>query len=115
MAFDKTNRGTLRENTNRQEEWHPDFRGDVNVEGVDFWIDATSKQWPDGTHYYSLKVRRKEPRADAPAHAPARALAPAPARAPAQGAHAPSRARTIAPARNATAPASAPIDDEIPF
>ena len=59
--YDKTNKGTLRKNDKKVEDWHPDYRGQVNVEGTDFWIDATLKQWDDGTRYMALKVRRKEP------------------------------------------------------
>lgn len=70
MAFDKTNRGTLRKNDKKQEDWHPDYRGDVNVEGTDYWLDATLKQWPDGTRYMSLKLRPKEPRSDSPRSEP---------------------------------------------
>lgn len=77
MAFDKTNRGTLRKNDKKQEDWHPDYRGDVNVEGTDYWLDATLKQWPDGTRYMSLKLRPKEPRSDSPRSEP-RSINPKP-------------------------------------
>ncbi len=93
-GFDKTNKGTLRKNDKKQEDWHPDYRGQVNVEGADFWIDATLKQWEDGTRYMALKVRRKEPRSDA-------ALAPAPA--------------ARAPAREAPRQTRVQLDDEVPF
>ncbi len=99
MTFDKMNRGTLRKNDKKQEDWHPDYRGEVNVEGTDFWIDATLKQWPDGTRYMALKVRRKEPRSDASRSVPEQ--------------DAP-RARTVA-GRGAASPVAAPLDDEIPF
>lgn len=101
-TFDKTNRGTLRKNDKKQEDWHPDYRGDVNVEGTDYWLDATLKQWPDGTRYMSLKIRRKEPRSDAPRSAPAQ--------------DAP-RARTVAGRGSAsTAPALRDdLDDSLPF
>ena len=99
MTFDKMNRGTLRKNEKKAEDWHPDYRGDVNVEGTDYWLDATLKQWPDGTRYMAVKVRRKEPRSDAPRSV----LVP----------DAP-RARTVA-GRGASSPAAASLDDEIPF
>lgn len=97
--YDNTNKGKLRKNEKKQEDWHPDYRGDLNFEGIDLWIDATLKQWPDGTRYMALKVRRKEPRSDAPRSVPAQ--------------DAP-RARTVA-GRGASSPAAAPLDDEIPF
>ena len=77
--YDKTNKGTLRKNDKKQEDWHPDYRGQVNVEGVEYWIDATLKQWDDGTRYMALKVRRKEPvapPASSPASKPARSARP---------------------------------------
>lgn len=99
--YDATNKGKLRKNDKKAEDWHPDYRGEVNVEGTDFWIDATLKQWPDGTRYMALKVRRKEPRSDAPRSIPAQ--------------DAP-RARTVAGRGAASpAPAVAPLDDEVPF
>ena len=98
MTFDKTNRGTLRKNDRKVEDWHPDYRGDVNVEGTDYWLDATLKQWPDGTRYMSLKLRPKEPKADSPRSEP-RSISPKPSVA----------------GRGASAPAADPIDDEIPF
>jgi hypothetical protein len=81
MAFDKTNKGTLRKNDKRTEDWHPHYRGDLNVEGAEYWLDATLKEWPDGTKYMSLKLRPKSPatdnmpRVNAPASKPARPVA----------------------------------------
>jgi hypothetical protein len=96
MAFDKTNRGTLRKNDKKQEDWHPDYRGDLNFEGIEIWVDGIMKQWPDGTRYMSLKVRRKEPKADSPRSEP-RSTSPK------------------QPIAGKGAVGAAPIDDEIPF
>jgi len=95
-TYDKTNKGTLRKNERKSEDWHPDYRGDVNVEGTDYWLDATLKQWPDGTRYMSLKLRPKEQRSDAPR--PVSASAPV---------------RSAIAGKGAAS--AAPIDDEIPF
>lgn len=92
--YDKTNKGILRKNEKRIEDWHPHYRGEVNVEGTDYWLDATLKEWQDGTKYMSLKLRLKSPATD---NVP-RVNAPA-----------------SKPARPVAKPEHAPIDDEIPF
>jgi hypothetical protein len=51
--FDNSNRGSIWKNTKKETDKHPDFTGNLNVDGKEFWVSA----W-----------RRKE---DAPAKAPA--------------------------------------------
>ena len=51
--MDNTNRGAIWKNEKKEKDTHPDFTGSLNVDGVEYWVNA----W-----------RRKE---DAPAKAPA--------------------------------------------
>ena len=38
--FDNKNRGAIWKNDKKETEKHPDFRGELNVDGVDFWVSA---------------------------------------------------------------------------
>lgn len=55
MAFDKTNTGTLRKNTKKEQENHSDYKGSINVNGVDHWFDAWLKEGPHGK-FLSCKI-----------------------------------------------------------
>ncbi len=86
MKYDNTNSGALFKNE-KQKDTHPDYRGTINVNGVDFWISAWIKSSKAGQKYMSLSVQPKEAKDD---------------RRPERG------------AQPATAPAGG-FDDEIPF
>ena len=61
MAYDETNRGTLSRNTRKTEDKHPDFAGQINVDGTDYWLSGWVKERKDGSgKFFSLSVRRKE-------------------------------------------------------
>jgi hypothetical protein len=65
--YDNTNRGTLSRNDRKTEDKHPDFSGQINVDGVDYWLSGWVKERKDGSgKFFSLGVRRKE---DKPAKA----------------------------------------------
>jgi len=89
MAYDNTNRGVLFTNDRKQQENHPDFKGNINVGGVDYWLSAWNKSGEKGS-FISLSAQLKEakPQASAPIG--------------------------YAKAVSATQTA-APLDDEIPF
>lgn len=38
--YDDTNRGQLWPNDRKESEKHPDFKGGLNVEGVEYWVSA---------------------------------------------------------------------------
>lgn len=40
MAFDNTNRGAIWKNDDKREDNHPDFKGSLNVDGVEYWVSA---------------------------------------------------------------------------
>jgi hypothetical protein len=74
MQYDNTNTGLLgkndrkrpdRQGDNGQVLTDPDYTGSINVEGVEYWLDArikvagpTAKN--PGSKFFSLKLRRKE-------------------------------------------------------
>jgi hypothetical protein len=83
MQYDNTNSGMLRKNQTKQKDSHPDYRGKINVGGVEYWISAWIKVGREGTKlagekYMSLSVQpieesQPQPR---PGRYPARRAAP---------------------------------------
>ena len=71
MAYDNTNTGILSRNDRKEQPNHPDFRGSINVDGVDYWLSGWIKEGKDGgkmegRKFFSLSVEPKQPRADQP-------------------------------------------------
>lgn len=58
--FDNTNSGALFKNDRKETERHPDYRGEINVEGKDFWISSWLKTSKNGVKFMSLAVSPKE-------------------------------------------------------
>ena len=60
MAYEqKPNRGTLFKNDKKTTEMHPDFKGDFNIDGVNYWISAWKKDGKYGT-FLSISVEKKK-------------------------------------------------------
>lgn len=79
MSYDNSNSGILKKNDKQGNDNRPDYRGSINVDGVDYWLSAWIKTGRDGTKlagqkYMSLSVQPKDA-----SYAPAPAAAPAPA------------------------------------
>ena len=65
MPFDRTNTGTLRRNDRKQKDTHPDFTGDLNINGTEFWLAGWIKTAGEnaknpGQKFFSLAVKPKE-------------------------------------------------------
>ncbi len=58
--FDNTNSGALFKNDKEGNESRPDYKGSINVDGVDFWISSWLKTSKKGVKYMSLSVQPKE-------------------------------------------------------
>lgn len=73
MAYDETNRGSIWKNDRKEKDTHPDFRGILNVEGVEYWVDAWKRK-PDANPKapaLSFTVKLKEAKEQkAPVSAP---------------------------------------------
>lgn len=79
-TYDNTNRGILSRNERKEKDTHADFRGNINVDGREYWLDAWVKERKDGSgKFFSLSVKPK----DAPAEQPARGGGAKPGKAPA--------------------------------
>ncbi len=40
MSYDNTNKGALWGNREKKKDTHPDFKGSLNVNGVEYWVSA---------------------------------------------------------------------------
>ena len=65
MSYDNTNSGMLARNDKKETEKHPDFKGSINVDGVEYWLSAWVKEGKpggkmEGRKYFSLSVSPKE-------------------------------------------------------
>jgi hypothetical protein len=58
--FDDSNRGALFKNNRKDGDASPDYRGEINVGGVEHWINGWIKQSKKGEKYMSLSVRAKD-------------------------------------------------------
>lgn len=65
--YDNTNTGIVSKNDRKEQDTHPDIRGSLNVEGVEYWLDGWRKERKDGSgSFYSLRVKRKDAARAAP-------------------------------------------------
>jgi hypothetical protein len=59
VAYDNKDRGALFKNDDKREERHPDYKGSLNVGGVDYWISSWLQTSKAGAKYMSLSVTPK--------------------------------------------------------
>lgn len=45
--YDNSNRGAIWRNKDKQQDSHPDFKGSINVTGVDYWISGWQRKEGD--------------------------------------------------------------------
>ena len=71
MGYDNTNRGTLFKNDKKEKPTHADYNGSINVGGQEFWLNAwVKKSSKTGLSFFSLSVKPKEARTEAPSSVP---------------------------------------------
>jgi uncharacterized protein (DUF736 family) len=56
MEYDNTNRGAIFKNDRKEKDTHPDYRGKINVDGVDKEISLWVKQSKDGKSFFSASI-----------------------------------------------------------
>jgi hypothetical protein len=73
--YDNTNRGAIFKNKGRDPDNknHPHGKGTLNVEGVEYWVSAWTKDSQAGEKYQSISVQRKEQKFTKPESGPQRA------------------------------------------
>ena len=57
--YDNTNRGVLFKNDRIEKDTHPNMKGSINVEGVEYWVSAWTKEGQNGK-FISLSLTPKE-------------------------------------------------------
>lgn len=70
--YDNTNRGAIWKNDNKTEDKHPDFKGSLNVDGVEYWVSAWRRKEgaKESSPALSFKIQPKEKPVATPAPAP---------------------------------------------
>jgi uncharacterized protein (DUF736 family) len=58
--YDNTNSGALFKNEDKKSDKHPDYRGQLDVEGEEYWVSAWIKTSKAGRKYMSLSIQAKE-------------------------------------------------------
>jgi len=59
MTYDNTNRWTLNKNARKEQDNHPDYKGAINVNGVDYWLDGWIKDGANGK-FISGSIKAKD-------------------------------------------------------
>ena len=63
QQYDSTNRGILFKNDKKESDKHPDYKGNLNVEGQEYWLSAWVKVINDGQgRALSISLQPKEQR-----------------------------------------------------
>lgn len=66
MAYDNTNKGALFRNHDKDSETHPDYKGYVNIDGEEYWLDGwineagpNARKLKPGEKFLSIKATPK--------------------------------------------------------
>jgi hypothetical protein len=75
MSYDNTNTGMLARNDRKEKDTHPDYRGSINVGGVEYWLSGWLKEGKpggkmEGRKFFSLSVEPKDKAAAPAPHTP---------------------------------------------
>lgn len=63
--YDNTDRGVLFKNDRKEKDTHPDYKGSINVGGVEYWLSAWIKDGQKGK-FMSMSIKPKEEQQAAP-------------------------------------------------
>jgi len=65
-VYDNTNRGVLFKNKDKKTDAHPDYKGQQDVNGVEYWLSAWITKSKTGEVYLKFASTPKDERKDAP-------------------------------------------------
>lgn len=62
MSYDNTNKGAIWGNKDKQSDKHPDFKGSINIDGVEYWLSGWKRDPQGNPNAPAVKfsVQRKE-------------------------------------------------------
>ena len=60
MGYDNTNSGALFKNNRKETDTQPEYTGNVNADGTEYWLSAWVKTDKNGKKYFSLSLQPKE-------------------------------------------------------
>lgn len=63
--MENNNRGALFKNHRKEQKRQPDYKGEINVEGRDYWISAWLNESKNGQTYMGLEIDLKDQQKDA--------------------------------------------------
>ena len=66
MEYSKENRGVLFKNDDKQSDNHPDYKGSINIDGIEYWLSSWIKTSKQGNKFMSLSVQPKQQQATKP-------------------------------------------------
>lgn len=58
--YDNTNRGVLFHQANKPKDTYPDYNGNINVDGEEYWLSGWKKMDRNGNPLLSLSIKKKE-------------------------------------------------------
>jgi uncharacterized protein (DUF736 family) len=68
MNYDNSYTGTIRKNDKKEPgDKRPDYKGQINIDGVPHWLAGWIRKGDDGTTFLSLKAEPKEEQQQKPA------------------------------------------------
>ena len=60
MSYDNNLTGALFKNAKKETEKHPDYKGQAEIEGTEYWVSAWLNTSGKGVKYLSLKFNAKD-------------------------------------------------------
>ena len=72
--YNNENRFTLFKNNRKEKDTHPDYNGTINVDGVEYYLNAWLKEGKNGKFFSgSIKLKDEKPKTDRVAEVKAQA------------------------------------------
>ena len=59
-TYDNTNSGTLFKNDKKAKDTDPAYKGQINVEGIEYWMSSWVKTSKQGASFKSIKLTSKD-------------------------------------------------------
>ncbi len=60
MTYNNENSGAFFKNDKKETDKHPDYKGSINADGVDYWASVWVSTSKKGQKYFSVKLTKKD-------------------------------------------------------